>query len=59
MNIKMIDFKEDQSYLFNFQRFCYHEKAHIFLITHGEFNSWKVFCLNDINENVPGYGNHY
>ena len=42
----------------NFQRFCYHNKAHIFLKSHGKFNSWKVFHLEDINENVPGYGNH-
>ena len=34
------------------------EKARIFLITHGKFPSWKVIRLEDINENVPGYGNH-
>ena len=39
-------------------RFWYHKKAHIFLITHGKFNSWKVFFLEDINEYVPAYGNH-
>ena len=51
-----------QSYFFNFfsnfWRFCYHKKAHIFLITHGKFYSWKVFHLEDINENMSGYGNH-
>ena len=56
-------FKEAQSYLFNsfsnFWRFWYHKKAHIFLIIHGKFNSWKVFLhLEDINENESGYGNH-
>ena len=55
-------FKAAQSYLFNFfsnfWRICYHKKAHIFLITYGKFNSWKVFRLEDINENVSGYGNH-
>ena len=42
----------------NFWRFWYHEKAHIFLITHGKFHSWKVSRLENINENIPGYGNH-
>ena len=41
-----------------FWRFCYHKKAHIFLITHVEFYSYKVFRLEDINENMSGYGNH-
>ena len=31
-------------------------KAHIFLITHGKFCNWKVFSLEDINENMLGYG---
>ena len=30
---------------------------HIFLITPGEFDSWKIFCLEDINENMTCYGN--
>ena len=42
----------------NLGRFWYHKKAHIFLKTHVKFYSWKVFRLEDINENVPGYGNH-
>ena len=42
----------------NFWRFWNHKKAHIFLITHGKFQSWKVFYFKDINENVSGYGNH-
>ena len=33
-------------------------KAHIFLIIHVKFYSSKVLSLEDINENVPGYGNH-
>ena len=37
----------------------YRKKACIFLIiTHGKFHSWKAFYLEDINENVPGYGNY-
>ena len=28
------------------------------LITHGKFNSWNILRLEDINENVSGYGNH-
>ncbi len=36
----------------NFQRFWYQKKACIFLITPGEFYSWKMYCLEDINENV-------
>ena len=32
--------------------------AHIFLITHCKFHSWKAFYFEDINENVPDYGNH-
>ena len=54
--------KGAQSDLFNFfpnfRRFWYHKKAHIFLITHVKFHGWKVFRLEEINENVPGYGNH-
>ena len=55
--------KGAQSCLFNFffpkfWRFCYHEKAHIFLITHDKVYSWKVFRLEDINENVSSYGIH-
>ena len=42
----------------NFLRFWYHKKAHIILISHGKFHSWKAFRSEDINENVPGYGNH-
>ena len=30
----------------------------MFLITHGKFYSWKLFRLEDTNENVSGYGNH-
>ena len=51
-----------QSYLFNlfsnFWRFCYHKKAHIFLITYGKLYSWKVFGWEYISENLPVYGNH-
>ncbi len=42
----------------NFQRFWYQKKIHIFLITPGEFYSWKMYRLEDINENVTSYGNH-
>ncbi len=42
----------------NFQRFWYQKKAHIFLITPGEFYSWKIYRLEDIDENVTSYGNH-
>ena len=38
--------------------FWYHKKAHIFLIIHDKFHSWKMLQLEDINENVPDYGNH-
>ena len=27
-------------------------------MTHGKFYSWKVFRLEDINENMSSYGNH-
>ncbi len=40
----------------NFRRFWYQKKAHIFLITPGEFHSWKMYHLEDINENVTSYG---
>ena len=33
-------------------------KAHIFLITPGEFYSWKNYHFEDINENVTSYGNY-
>ncbi len=42
----------------NFRRFWYQKKAHIFLITSGEFYSWKMYRLEDINENVTSYGYH-
>ncbi len=42
----------------NLRRFWYQKKAHIFLITPGEFYSWKMYCVEDINENVTSYGNH-
>ncbi len=34
------------------------KKAHIFLITPGEFYSWKMYRLEDMYENVTSYGNH-
>ncbi len=42
----------------NFRRFWYQKKACIFLITPGEFYGWKMYRLEDINENVTSYGNH-
>ena len=39
-------------------KFWYQKKAHIFLITRGEFYSWKMYPLEDINEIVTSYGNH-
>ena len=51
-----------KSYFFNFfsnfWQFWYHKKADIFLITHVKFYNWNMFSCKDINENVPGYGNH-
>ena len=38
----------------NFWSFFYHKKAHIFLVTHVKFHSWKVMRLEDIK--VSGYG---
>ena len=29
-----------------------------FLITPGEFYSWKMYHLEEINESVTSYGNH-
>ncbi len=40
-----------------FLRFWYQKKPHIFLITLGEFYSWKMYRLEDINENVTSCGN--
>ena len=63
-NILGITFQylRNQSYFFNFfsnfWRFLYHKKAYIFLITHVEFHNWNMFIWEDIDENVPGYGNH-
>ena len=43
----------------NYLRFWYQKKTHFFLITCGEFYSWKMYHLEDIiNENVTSYGNH-
>ncbi len=59
---KLISLKGSRSNCFrffsNFWRFCYQKKAHIFLITLGEFYSWKMYHLEDTNENVTSYGNH-
>ena len=38
----------------NFWSVWYHKKV-IFSHTHGKFQNWKVFCME---ENIPGYGNH-
>ena len=46
------------NFLSNFWRICYHKKTPIFLITHGKFYNWNVFRLEDISENLSGYGNH-
>ncbi len=57
-----VKFKGAQSDCFrffsNFQRFWYQKKGHIFLITLGKCYSWKMYCLEDINENVTSYGNY-
>ena len=54
--------KGAQSYFFNFfpnfWRFWYHREAHIFPLNAVKFHDWKLFCLEDIHENVTGYGNH-
>ena len=42
----------------NFWGFCYHKKAHVFLLTHGKFYSSKVFWLEGINENMTSYSKH-
>ncbi len=42
----------------SFVRFWYQKKAHIILITPVEFCGWKMYRLEDINENVTSYGNH-
>ena len=34
------------------------QSSFIFLITSGEFYSWKMFHLEDIDENVTSCGNH-
>ena len=34
------------------------EEISYFLISPGEFQSWKMYRLEDINENVTSYGNH-
>ena len=54
--------KEAQSYLFNFffklfEILVSHGSSY-FPITHVKFHSWKVFRLENINENMSGYGNH-
>ncbi len=46
------------NFLSNFRRFWYQMKDHIFLIIPGEFYSWKMYHLEDINENMTSYGNH-
>ena len=47
--LTFIFLKEALSYLFNifpnFSRFCYHKKAHIFLITHGKILQLKSVPL--------------
>ena len=60
LNMRNFRIKEAQTDFFNFiWNILYHKKAHIFLITHGKFHGWKVFHLEDIDVNVPGYGLFY
>ena len=33
------------------------KKAHIFLITPCKFYAWKMYCVEDMNENMTSYGN--
>ena len=58
---RLITLKGAQSYFFNFfqtsEDFAITRKL-IFLITCVKFYGWNVFCLEYINENMPGYGNH-
>ena len=61
--VKVLVYQRSPSYFFNFffsnfLRFWYYKKTHIFLITRVKFYSWNMFRLEDINENMPGYGNH-
>ena len=41
----------------HFWRFWYYKKAHMFLTTHMVNLTAEKSCLEDINENVSGYGN--
>ena len=41
-----------------FGDFGIRRKLGIFLITPGKFYGLKMYCLDDINENVISYGNH-
>ncbi len=45
-------------FLSSFLRFWYKKKAHIFIINTGEISSWKMYRLEDINEDVTSYDNH-
>ena len=42
----------------NLWRFWCHKKAFFFSQHMKKFHSWKAFRLEDIDENVPYYGNH-
>ena len=53
----MITYSHGEEFNHTFRDFL--EKVYIFLITYGKFDSRKVFCLGEINENVNVYGNHY
>ena len=44
--------------IFSNLRLWLQKEAHIFLITPGEFYSWKMCYLEHVNEKVIGYGNH-
>ena len=46
------------SNVFKLSEIWYQKKAHIFLSTRGDIYSWKMHCLECINENVISYGNH-
>ena len=54
--------KEAQSYLFNFfsklLEILLSLESSYFSITGGKIYCWKVFRLDNDNENVTGYGNH-
>ena len=45
-------------FFFKLSEILVSEESSYYFITPGEFYNWKMYCLENINENMTSYGNH-